>query len=237
MRFFIMSSISKAIIPYTPPKAPMEFIRSEVERSRKNGIIKPDLFAPTKIYPLSMRCSYFLEFDEKICFLTIARKLVYPSIPDRSLKIRCCTINTDYSCKSAAGIVPTSRKLDLLRKELISSKISYGTLGEQTIDNMTAALKIHSMALTYNEETKKFTVDGSSGLGKEAIEKIFAKNIYRAWVPIVLDETDPFGNQLVKLECRFTDKTSSRSRICGGASAKSIESVRAFLEKNRLKIK
>ncbi len=41
-----VSSMSTALIPYTPPKTPMEFIRSEVERGLKNGTIKPEQVTP-----------------------------------------------------------------------------------------------------------------------------------------------------------------------------------------------
>ncbi len=52
-----VSSISLALIPYSPPKAPMEFIRLELERGLKNGTIKPEelsmrLYIPSNIFKL-----------------------------------------------------------------------------------------------------------------------------------------------------------------------------------------
>jgi len=46
-----VNSMSTALIPYTPPKAPMEFIRHEVERGLKNGTIKPEQLTPRLSIP------------------------------------------------------------------------------------------------------------------------------------------------------------------------------------------
>lgn len=56
------SSMSTALIPYTPPKTAMEFIRSEVERGLKNGTIRPE--------QLALRPSLFELFDLNFGFIT-----------------------------------------------------------------------------------------------------------------------------------------------------------------------
>ena len=51
------SSMSMALIPYTPPKSPMEFIRSEVERGLANGSISIEqtIFRPITATYLSWK--------------------------------------------------------------------------------------------------------------------------------------------------------------------------------------
>lgn len=46
-------SLSTALIPYTSPKSPMEFIRSEVERGLKNGTIQLEHLVPKLSIPSS----------------------------------------------------------------------------------------------------------------------------------------------------------------------------------------
>jgi len=75
----------------------------------------------------------------------------------------------------------------------------YGTTGQVTAMKMNEAATSHSLGLTYNTDSKRFTVLGSSYLSKEALEKIFAKKNYDGWQPQVLDETDSFGNRVVRL--------------------------------------
>lgn len=41
-----VSSMSTALIPFTPPITPMEFVKSEVERGLKNGTIPPEQLTP-----------------------------------------------------------------------------------------------------------------------------------------------------------------------------------------------
>lgn len=76
----------------------------------------------------------------------------------------------------------------------------YGKSGEESIRKMSTALGHHSLSITYNENSKQFTVIGSSNLDKNAIIKIFATFGYEVWEPQVLDETDPSGNRLVVLK-------------------------------------
>lgn len=74
----------------------------------------------------------------------------------------------------------------------------FGTFGQESLRKMNKTLTAHSLGLTFNYNTKKFTVLRSASLSRQDIEQIFAKKSYRGWAPKVLEETDTTGNRLVQ---------------------------------------
>jgi hypothetical protein len=85
-----------------------------------------------------------------------------------------------------------------------SSVTGFGICGQQNSRKMYETLSAHSLGLTFNGSTKKFTVLGSSSLSSQAIEQIFAEKRYGGWAPQVLEETDTLGNRLVQF--RMTEE-------------------------------
>lgn len=81
-----------------------------------------------------------------------------------------------------------------------SRVLGYGNSGQETARKMASTLEAHSLSLTYNDSTRKFTIHNSSEIDKEAIAKILSKAVFEAWGPQVLDETDDLGNRLVQLQ-------------------------------------
>lgn len=75
----------------------------------------------------------------------------------------------------------------------------YGACGIETVGKMEKLLGEHSLRLTYDSSTQKFTVVGSARLNKEQIEEIFAASGYKGWCPTTVDETDASGNFKVRL--------------------------------------
>lgn len=82
---------------------------------------------------------------------------------------------------------------------------NYGNSGKNTILEMAKALESRSLSLTYNLETRKFTVLGSSKFDMQSIKEIFRDIRGGDWQPQVLDETDMHGNRLVRLRGSFSE--------------------------------
>lgn len=89
---------------------------------------------------------------------------------------------------------------------------TYGISGQQTVQKMVEALKASSLSITYDDTTSIFTIFDSSKITKEAIQEIFAKNVYEGWQPKVLDKTDTSGNRLAQLSA--ISSTHSSVLIC-----------------------
>lgn len=81
--------------------------------------------------------------------------------------------------------------------------LNYGSYGLETARKISDALQSHSLSIIYNAKIDKFTVLGSCNINKETIIEIFAKYIYRAWEPKVLEEVDSYGNRMIKFCQRF----------------------------------
>lgn len=75
----------------------------------------------------------------------------------------------------------------------------YGTCGQETAQKMSEVLKEHSLSISYNSATQKFTISGNSEIDEESLERIFAQKAYQVWQPLVLEEKDKLGNRLVQL--------------------------------------
>jgi SAM-dependent methyltransferase len=75
----------------------------------------------------------------------------------------------------------------------------YGSYGQETAQKMYMSLSKHSLGLSYELSSRRFTVLGSDCLKIEQIVEIFSENTYRGWKPSVLKEVDSDGNHLVKL--------------------------------------
>lgn len=101
----------------------------------------------------------------------------------------------------------------------------YGVNGPEDAKRMAEALKAHSLTVSYNGKTKKFTIHDSAGLNKEEIEKIFKEKVYSKWRPCLLDETDEWGNRLVELRSArssvFFQKQDSDGRRSFGCQCNS----------------
>ncbi|MES2198772.1 MAG: hypothetical protein V4489_01195 [Chlamydiota bacterium] len=81
-----------------------------------------------------------------------------------------------------------------------SRVIGFGSAGQETARKMSYAAQSHSLAITYDSESKKFTVLESSNLSKEKVEKIFNESKYEGWYPKVLDSIDALGNRVAVLQ-------------------------------------
>ncbi len=81
-----------------------------------------------------------------------------------------------------------------------SKVVGYGTTGQDTARKMSEAAESHSLAITYDSDSKKFTVLNSANLGKEAVAAIFNEKKYEGWEPKVLNTTDSLGNRVVQLK-------------------------------------
>jgi hypothetical protein len=76
---------------------------------------------------------------------------------------------------------------------------AFGPFGRETIAKMERSLSNRSLSLSYDQQSKIFTILNSAVLGKEAVQGILSEHTYEVWDPELLDRRDRFGNYLVRL--------------------------------------
>lgn len=112
------SSMSTALIPYTPPKTATEFIRSEVERGFKNGSISP---RQQTVDPVTTS-SLFEIAAENLCFLESAFSLqCMQEISLSSRKID--SASSSSACVQFPSLARVSEKVNRVATEELFSLI------------------------------------------------------------------------------------------------------------------
>lgn len=78
----------------------------------------------------------------------------------------------------------------------------FGLCGQKTVETMVKAIEEsfkNECQLTYNEQTKTFTILNSREISRKTIQEIFSRESYDGWQPQVQFFPDREGNKIVKL--------------------------------------
>ncbi len=77
---------------------------------------------------------------------------------------------------------------------------NYGTNGLETVKIMDDLAKKNNFNLIFSDQSKQWTVLGSSNLSREEIRVIFHNCAYQGWKPSITGEVDSNGNYLLQLK-------------------------------------